>query len=63
MSRGREGRHDSIARMGIGVMDKQLLVHLWTFLQNVSSLSRIFIRGVNKSDPYNRIAAMREEAR
>ena len=51
-----------MASMGIGVEEKQLVTHLWTLLQKVSSLSCIFRRGVNRSAPYNRIGAIKEEA-
>ena len=63
ISSRRGGRLDSIARMGIGVEAKQLVVHLWTFLQMVASLSCIFIRGVERSEPYRSIEATRKEAR
>ena len=51
-----------MASMGIGVEEKQLVTHLWTLLQKVSSLSCIFRRGVKRSAPYNRIGAIKEEA-
>ena len=60
--RERGGRHASMASMGIKVEEKQLVTHLWTLLQKVSSLSCIFRRGVKRSAPYNRIRAIKEEA-
>ena len=63
ISRGRGGRQASMANMGIGVEEKQLVTHLWTLLQKVSSLSCIFRRGVKRSAPYRKIGATREEAR
>ena len=63
ISRERGGRQASIASMGIGVEEKQLVTHLWTRLQKVSSLSCIFRRGEKRSEPYRRIGAIREEAR
>ena len=52
-----------MASMGIGVDIKQLVTHLWTRLQNESSLSCISMRGVKRSAPYSRTGAIREEAR
>ena len=51
-----------MAKMGIGVEEKQFVTHLWTLLQKVSSLFCIFKRGVKRSEPYRRIGAIREEA-
>ena len=51
-----------MAKMGIGVEEKQLVTHLWMRLQKESSLSCIFMRGVKRSEPYRRIGATREEA-
>ena len=51
-----------MASMGIGVEEKQLVTHLWALLQKVSSLSRIFWRGVKRSAPYSKIGAIKEEA-
>ena len=50
ISKGRGGRHDSTARMGIGVAEKELVAHHWTLLQKLLSLSCIFMRGVDRSD-------------
>src|ERR1700760_4860920 len=63
IKRGSGGRQDSMARMGMGVEEKQFVTHLWILLQNTSSLSCIFKRGVNRSAPYSNTGAMREEAR
>ena len=52
-----------MARIVIGVEEKQLVTHLWMCLQKVSSLSCIFMRGVKRSEPYRRMGAIREEAR
>ena len=51
-----------MAKMGTGVEKKQLVTHLCTCLQKVSSLSCIFMRGVKRSAPYRRTGAIREEA-
>ena len=51
-----------MASMGIGVEEKQLVTHLWTLLQKVSSLSCIFRRGVKRSKPYRKIGAINEKA-
>ena len=51
-----------MASMRIGGEEKQLVTHLWTFLQKVLSLSCIFRRGVKRSEPYRRIGAIKEEA-
>ena len=59
---GRGGRQASMAKTVIGVEEKQLVTHLWMRLQNVSSLSCIFMRGVKRSEPYRRIGAIREVA-
>ena len=59
----RGGRQDSIARIGIGVEEKQLVTHLWARLQKVSSLSCILRSGVKRSAPYKSTGVMREEAR
>ena len=60
--RVRGGRHASMASMVFGVEEKQLVTHLWTLLQTVSSLSCIFWKGIKRSAPYKRIGAIREEA-
>ena len=62
ISRVRGGRQDSIARTGIGVEEKQLVVHLWTLLQKVSSVSCIFRRRVKRSEPYRRIGTISKVA-
>ena len=51
-----------MAKMVIGVEEKQLVTHLWMRLQKVSSLSSIFMRGVKRSEPYSRIGGIREVA-
>ena len=51
-----------MARMVIGVEEKQLVTHLWMRLQKVSSLSSIFMRGVKRSEQYKRMGPIREEA-
>ena len=51
-----------MAKMVIGVEEKQLVTHLWMRLQKVSSLSCIFMRRVKRSEPYRRIGAIKEEA-
>ena len=63
INRGRDGRQASMAKMGIGVEEKQLVTHLGTLLQKVLSLSCIFRRGVKRSEPYRSIGAIKEEAR
>ena len=63
ISRGRGGRQASMASIGIWVEEKQLVTHLWTLLQKVSSFSCIFRRGVKRSEPYRRIGAIKEETR
>ena len=52
-----------MATMGIGVGEKQLVTHVWTLLQKISSLSCILWRGVSWSEPYRRIGAIKEEVR
>ena len=52
-----------MANTETGVEEKQLVTHLWTLLQKVSSLSCIFRRGVKRSELYRRIGVIREEAR
>src|ERR1700743_1401110 len=57
------GRQDSMARIGMGVDEKQFVTHLWTLLQKMSNLACIFRRGVKRSAPYRRTGAMSEEAK
>ena len=56
------GREASMAKIGIGVEEKQLVTHLWTRCQNTSNLSCIPERGVYRSAPYRSTGARREEA-
>ena len=51
INRGRDGRQASMAKFGIGLEEKKLVIHLWTLLQKVSSLSCMFRRGVNRLGP------------
>ena len=58
--RGIGGRQDSMARMQMGVDEKQLVVHLCTLCQKLLSLVREPTLGVKRSAPYKRMGAMRD---
>jgi len=45
------GRQDSTESIPVGVAEKQFMVHLWTFLQNVSRRFVVPTLGVNRSAP------------
>jgi len=45
------GRHDSTESIQVGVAEKQFVVHLWTWCQNVSSRVVVPTLGVNRSEP------------
>ena len=55
--RGMWGRQDSMARMPMGVDEKQLVAHLCTMCQKVSSLVREPTLGVKRSALYRRMGA------
>ena len=55
--RGIGGRQDSMARMLMGVDEKQLVAHLCTLCQKVLSLVREPTLGVKRSAPYRRMCA------
>jgi len=56
------GRQDSMARMPIGVDEKQLVAHLCTLCQKVLSLVREPTLGVKRAAPYRRMGATSEVA-
>jgi len=45
------GRQDSTESILVGVAEKQFVVHIWTWLQNVSRRAVVPTLGVNKSAP------------
>ena len=49
--RGTGGRPDSTESIPVGVAEKQLVVYLWTFPQNVSRRVVVPTLGVNRSAP------------
>ena len=57
---GMGGRQDSMARMLMGVDEKQLQGDLSTLCQKVSSLGRERTLGVKRSTPYRRMGATRD---
>jgi len=56
------GRQDSIARMPLGVDEKQLVAHLCTLCQKVLSLVREPTLGVKRAVPFRRMGVTREVA-
>ena len=54
------GRHDSAARISVGVDQKQLVTHLSTCCQWISILLRSPWVGVNRSAPYERIGNIKQ---
>ena len=60
--RGIGGRQDSMARMPVGVDEKQLVAHLCTLCQKVLSLVREPTLGVQRSTRYRRMGAISEVA-
>ena len=56
------GRQESMARMPMGVQEKQLVAHLCTLCQKVLSLAREPTLGVKRSAPYRRRGTTRELA-
>jgi len=57
------GRQDSMARMPIGVDEKQLVAHLCTLCQKVLSLVKEPMLGVKTSSPYRKMGATSDVAR
>jgi len=56
------GRHDSTARIPVGVAEKQFVVHLWTFCQKVFRRTMAPALGVKRSAPYSKMGATKDVA-
>ena len=54
------GRHDSTARIPVGVAEKQFVVHLWTLCQNVIRRAMAPALGVKRSAPYSKMGATKD---